>query len=74
MDAAWSLPSQVKKANSLDELLQGERLRHAARAAGGEDQAPRQREEPRRCSSRGSVLLNFSREGVVDDAAVLKAL
>ena len=34
VDAAWSLPSQVRKrATSIEEVLQGEPLRHAARAA-----------------------------------------
>jgi D-3-phosphoglycerate dehydrogenase len=34
VDAAWSLPAQVKKAASVAEVLRGA-LRHAARAAGG---------------------------------------
>ena len=34
VDAAWSLPSQVRKAHSIEEVLKGSRLRHAARAAG----------------------------------------
>jgi D-3-phosphoglycerate dehydrogenase len=73
VDAAWSLPSQVRKANSLEEALKAshfvtlhvplvEKTRHLVNA--------RNLEHLRA----GAVLLNFSREGVVDDAAVLKAL
>ena len=45
VDAAWSLPSQVKSANSVDEVLKHAALRHAARAAGGGDAQPRQRDK-----------------------------
>jgi len=73
VDAAWSLPSQVKKANSLDELLRAsdfvtlhvplvEKTKHLVNAKNLGMLKP------------GSVLLNFSREGVIEDAAVLKAL
>jgi D-3-phosphoglycerate dehydrogenase len=73
VDAAWSLPSQVRKANSLDELLRAadfvtlhvplvEKTRHLVNAKNLKLLKP------------GSVLLNFSREGVIEDAAVLKAL
>ncbi len=73
VDAAWSLPSQVKKANSLDELLRAsdfvtlhvplvEKTKHLVNAKNLALLKP------------GSVLLNFSREGVIEDAAVLKAL
>jgi D-3-phosphoglycerate dehydrogenase len=73
VDAAWSLPSQVRKANSLDELLRAadfvtlhvplvEKTKHLVNAKNLKLLKP------------GSVLLNFSREGVIEDAAVLKAL
>jgi len=73
VDAAWSLPSQVKKANSLDQLLRAsdfvtlhvplvEKTKHLVNAKNLGLLKP------------GSVLLNFSREGVIEDAAVLKAL
>jgi D-3-phosphoglycerate dehydrogenase len=73
VDAAWSLPSQVRKANSLDELLRAadfvtlhvplvEKTRHLVNA------------KNLKLLKQGSVLLNFSREGVIEDAAVLKAL
>ena len=73
VDAAWSLPSQVRRANSIDEILKGgdfvtlhvplvEKTRHMINM--------RNLEQFRS----GAVLLNFSREGVVEDAAVLKGL
>jgi D-3-phosphoglycerate dehydrogenase len=73
VEAAWSLPSQVRRANSVDELLKAshfvslhvplvEKTRHLVNAK-NIDLLPS-----------GAVLLNFSREGVVDDAAVLKGL
>ena len=73
VDAAWSLPSQVRKAHSLDELLKTadfvslhvplvEKTRHLVNA------------KNLKLLKAGSVLLNFSREGVVDDAAALQAL
>jgi len=73
VDAAWSLPSQVKRAGSVNEVLRGanfvtlhvpllEATRHLVNASNvgllGD----------------GAVLLNFSREGIVDDAAVIEAL
>ena len=73
VDAAWSLPSQVRKAGSVAEVLRGcrfvslhvpllEATRHLVNADNIGLLKP------------GAVLLNFSREGVVDDAAVLRAL
>jgi D-3-phosphoglycerate dehydrogenase len=73
VDAAWSLPSQVRRANSVDELLKAshfvtlhvplvERTRHLVSAKNIEQLRA------------GAILLNFSREGVVDEAAVLKSL
>ncbi len=73
VDAAWSLPSQVRRANSVDELLKAshfvtlhvplvDRTRHLVSAKNIEHLRP------------GAILLNFSREGVVDEAAVLKSL
>jgi len=73
VEGAWSLPSQVRRAGSVDELLKAsrfvtlhvplaERTRHLLNANNlGLLRA-------------GAILLNFSREGVVDDAAVLAAL
>jgi D-3-phosphoglycerate dehydrogenase len=73
VDAAWSLPSQVRRANSIDELLKAshfvtlhvplvDKTRHLVNARNIEHLRA------------GAILLNFSRDGVVDDAAVLKAL
>jgi len=73
VDAAWSLPSQVRRAASVEELLKAshfvtlhvplvERTRHLVNAKNIE------------LLRTGGILLNFSREGVVDDDAVLKAL
>jgi D-3-phosphoglycerate dehydrogenase len=73
VEAAWSLPSQVRRAASIEDLVHsshfvslhvplGEKTRHLVNA--------RMLEKFRS----GAVLLNFSREGVVDEAAVLKGL
>jgi D-3-phosphoglycerate dehydrogenase len=73
VDAAWSLPSQVRRAGSIEELLKashfvtlhvplGDRTRHLVNAKNIE------------LLRAGGILLNFSREGVVDDEAVRKAL
>ncbi|MDP2825512.1 MAG: phosphoglycerate dehydrogenase [Sulfuritalea sp.] len=73
VDAAWSLPSQVKKANSVSEVLKNANfismhvpLVDATRKMINADMLAHVRH--------GAVLLNFSREGVVDEAAVLAAL
>jgi D-3-phosphoglycerate dehydrogenase / 2-oxoglutarate reductase len=73
VDSAWSLPASVKKAHSLGEVLKHSNfltlhvpLVDATRGmidAGGIAQM-----KP------GAVVLNFSRGGVVDDAAILEAL
>lgn len=73
VDAAWSLPSQVRRAASIEEVLRSshfvtlhvplsERTRHLldAKTLG--------------LMKAGAVLLNFSREGIVDDLAALAAL
>jgi len=73
VDAAWSLPSQVRKAASVDEVLKqshfvslhvplGEKTRHMIDARNIDH------------FRAGAVLLNFSREGVVADDAVVKGL
>jgi D-3-phosphoglycerate dehydrogenase / 2-oxoglutarate reductase len=73
VDAAWSLPAQVKKAASVAEVLRGSDfvtlhvpLVAATRHLVNADNIGQMRA--------GAVLLNFSREGVVEDAAVLAAL
>jgi D-3-phosphoglycerate dehydrogenase / 2-oxoglutarate reductase len=73
VDAAWSLPAQVKKATSVSDVLKNanfislhvplvEATRHLVN------------EKNVGFTRRGAVILNFSREGVVSDAAVLAAL
>jgi len=73
VDAAWSLPSQVKKANSAAEVLKNANfisihvpLVDATRKMINAEMLAQVKH--------GAVLLNFSREGVVDEAAVLAAL
>src|SRR6266851_2368036 len=73
VEAAWSLPSQVKRAASIDEIFKashfvsvhvplGEKTRHLVNAKNIDH------------FHAGAVLLNFSREGVVADEAVAKGL
>jgi D-3-phosphoglycerate dehydrogenase len=73
VDAAWSLPSQVRKANSVDELLRGSHfvslhvpLVEKTRSLLNENNLP--------LMKAGSVLLNFARDGIVDEAALVKCL
>src|SRR5574340_53279 len=73
VDAAWSLPSQVRKANSVAEILKNSHfitlhvpLLDATRGLINADNLGHVRH--------GAVLLNFSREGVVNEDAVLAAL
>jgi D-3-phosphoglycerate dehydrogenase / 2-oxoglutarate reductase len=73
VESAWSLPSQVRRANSVDEILKSshfislhvpllDKTRHLVDARNIDH------------FRAGAVLLNFSREGVVEDEAVLKGL
>jgi D-3-phosphoglycerate dehydrogenase len=73
VDAAWSLPAQVKKAASVNDVLKHSQFvtvhvplldstRHIVNAGNLQLLRPE------------GILLNFSREGVVDDAAVVRAL
>ncbi|HSW09080.1 phosphoglycerate dehydrogenase [Aquabacterium sp.] len=73
VDAAWSLPSQVKKAGSVNEVLRNAHfvtlhvpLVEATRNLVNDGNIGLMRD--------AAVLLNFSREGVVSDAAVREAL
>jgi D-3-phosphoglycerate dehydrogenase len=73
VDAAWRLPSAVRRANSIDELMRAcdyvtlhvpllpmtKHLIDARRLAAAKP---------------GAVLLNFAREGVIDERAVIGAL
>ena len=73
VDAAWSLPSQVKRAASVNEVLKGAQfvtlhvpLIDATRHLVNDGNIGLMRPD--------AVLLNFSREGVVSHSAVLDAL
>jgi D-3-phosphoglycerate dehydrogenase / 2-oxoglutarate reductase len=73
VDAAWSLPSQVRRAASVAEVLKSSHfvtlhvpLVDATRHLVNADNVGSMKS--------GAVLLNFSREGVVDNAAVLASL
>jgi D-3-phosphoglycerate dehydrogenase len=73
VEAAWSLPAQVKKAASVAEVLRSANfvtlhvpLIDATRNLVNADNAGQMKP--------GAVLLNFSREGVVNEAAVLASL
>jgi D-3-phosphoglycerate dehydrogenase len=73
VDAAWSLPSQVKKANSVEEVLKAADfvtlhvpLMDATRNLVSGERI--------KLLKKGAILLNFSRDGIVDNDAVLEAL
>ena len=73
VDAAWSLPAQVKRAASANEVLKNSDFvtLHVPLVAATRDLVNADNVKLMRG---GAVLLNFSREGVVNDAAVLAAL
>jgi D-3-phosphoglycerate dehydrogenase len=73
VDAAWSLPSQVRKAHSVEEVLKGsdyvtlhaplvDLTRHMINT------------ERLKLVKHGAILLNFARDGLVDEVAVMEAL
>jgi D-3-phosphoglycerate dehydrogenase len=73
VDAAWSLPSQVRKAHSVEEVLKGCEfvtvhvpLLDATRDLIGAERI--------KLMKTGAILLNFAREGIVNTDAVLAAL
>jgi D-3-phosphoglycerate dehydrogenase / 2-oxoglutarate reductase len=73
VDAAWSLPAQVRKAGTVAEVLKNANfvslhvpLVEATRELVNEKNLA--------LAKPGTVLLNFSREGVVSDSAMLAAL
>jgi len=73
VDAAWSLPSQVRKAHSIDEVLKGSHFVtvHVPLTDGTRGLIDARKLAHLRA---GALLLNFSREGIVDEGAVLEAL
>ncbi|MEJ6024021.1 phosphoglycerate dehydrogenase [Ramlibacter sp. PS4R-6] len=73
VDAAWSLPAQVKKATSVADVLKNATFisLHVPLVEATRDLV---NDKNIALLKPGSVLLNFSRDGVVNDAAALKAL
>jgi len=73
VDAAWGLPAQVKKAGSIEEVLKASDLvtLHVPLV-----DATRKMINAGRIKlmKKGAILLNFSRDGIVDNDAVLEAL
>ena len=73
VEAAWRLPSQVRKAASVEELL-----KHADFVSLHIPLLPTTKNlinaERVKIMKKGSVLLNFSREGIVDTQAVIDGL
>jgi D-3-phosphoglycerate dehydrogenase len=73
VEAAWSLSSRVRKAHSIEEVLRGSEfvtvhvpLVDATRGLINADRI--------KVMKQGAILLNFSRDGVVDNDAVLAGL
>ena len=73
VDAAWSLPSQVRKAHSIEEVLRASDFvtLHVPLLDGTRNLIDAKRIG---LMKPGSVLLNFSRNGIVDNNTVLDAL
>lgn len=73
VDAAWRLPSQVKRAENVDDVLRTADFvtLHVPLLDATRNLINAQRLSLMRS---GAVLLNFAREGVVDNAAVIEAL
>jgi len=73
VEAAWSLPSQVKKAHSIEEVLRASDFvtLHVPLLAQTRNMINAARLEIMR---KHAILLNFARDGIVDDAAVCAAL
>ncbi|HTY20839.1 MAG TPA: phosphoglycerate dehydrogenase [Geobacteraceae bacterium] len=73
VEAAWSLPSQVRKANSVDEILKNSHFitLHVPLVEATKNMINGERLAS---AKQGAVLLNFAREGVVNEEAVLSSL
>jgi D-3-phosphoglycerate dehydrogenase / 2-oxoglutarate reductase len=73
VDAAWGLSSLVKKANSIEEVLKaGDYVTIHVPLI----EATKNLINPTRLAlmKKGAILLNFARDGIVDDKAVVEAL
>ncbi len=73
VDAAWSLPSQVHRAATIDEVLKASHFvtLHVPLTDKTRNLVNSRNVEQMKA---GAILLNFSREGVVEEEAVLKGL
>ena len=73
VDAAWSLPSQVRKAHSIEEVMKSADFvtLHVPLVNATRKLVNAQRLQ---LMHKGGFLLNFSRDGIVDNDAVLEAL
>jgi D-3-phosphoglycerate dehydrogenase / 2-oxoglutarate reductase len=73
VDAAWSLPSQVKKAHGIEDLLRHSDFvtLHVPLVESTRNLINEKRVQTMKA---GSTLLNFSRDGIVDNDAVLAGL
>jgi D-3-phosphoglycerate dehydrogenase len=73
VDAAWSLPSQVKKAHSVEEVLKAADFvtLHVPLLKDTRNMIDAGRIK---LMKHGAILLNFAREGIVDNQAVVEAL
>lgn len=73
VDAAWSLPSQVKRAHSIEELIRSSDFItvHVPQVPATVSLIDAKRMA---LMKHGAVLLNFAREAIVDAGAVLEAL
>ena len=71
VDAAWSLPAQVKKAHSVEEVLKAADFvtLHVPLAEATRNLISHERVK---LLKSGAVLLNFSRDGIVNNGAVLE--
>jgi len=73
VDAAWGLPSAVRKANSIEEVLKASDYVtiHVPLLDATKNLVNAQRLS---LMKKGAILLNFARDGIVDDKAVVDAL
>ncbi len=73
VDAAWRLPSQVRRASNIDDLIKRADFisLHVPLLPATRDLINAERIKSMK---KGAILLNFSREGIVNDAAALDGL
>jgi D-3-phosphoglycerate dehydrogenase len=73
VDAAWNLPSDVKKADSIEDLIRNNEFvtLHVPLLDSTRNLIDHELIQQMR---KGTILLNFSREGIVDENAVLEGI